>query len=67
MATLKKEDSQLADKHDKPLIGARQALITAVANAAGQAPTDDEFNAAVAAINAIITVLEAHGLIESND
>lgn len=67
MATLKKSDSQLADKNDKPLIGARQASITAVANAVGQAPTDDEFDAAVAAINAIITVLEAHGLIESND
>lgn len=67
MATLKKEDSQLADKNDKPLIGARQASITAVANAGGATPDGTEFNAAVAAINAIITVLEAHGLIESND
>ena len=67
MATLKKEDSQLADKNDKPLIGARQAAITAVENSSGGGPGDEEFNAAVAAINAIITVLEAHGLIESND
>lgn len=61
MATLKKEDSQLADSSDKPMIGARQSAITAPS---GGATTDAE---ARTAINSIITALEAHGLVESND
>jgi len=61
MATLKKEDSQLADANDKPLIGPRQSAITAPT---GGMTTDAE---ARTAINAIITALEAHGLVESND
>lgn len=57
MATLRKEASQLADANQKPLIGARQAALTA--------PTD--LATALTAIIAIQTALEAHGLVESND
>ena len=64
MATLKKENSQLADSSDKPMIGARQAAITNV-TVTGTYATDD--TPIETAINAIITALEAHGLIESND
>lgn len=64
MATLKKEVSQLADSSDKPMIGARQAAITNV-TVTGTYATDD--TPIETAINAIITTLEAHGLIESND
>lgn len=68
MATLNAENAQLADASDKPLIGARQSAITAVAAiTGGESPTEAEHNLAVAAINSIITALEAHGLIESND
>ena len=61
MATLNEHDSLLADGNDKPLVGARQAAITAPT---GGATTDAE---ARTAINSIITALEAHGLVESND
>lgn len=64
MATLKKEVSQMADSSDKPMIGARQAAITNV-TVTGTYATDD--TPIETAINAIITTLEAHGLIESND
>ena len=64
MATLSKSKSQLADSADKPMIGERQAAITAAATSGVYADDDDDL---VAAINAIITALEAHGLIESND
>ena len=64
MATLKKENSQMADANDKPMIGARQAAITNV-TVTGTYATDD--TPIETAINAIITALEAHGLIESND
>ena len=64
MATLKKENSQMSDSDDKPMIGARQAAITAV-SVTGTYATDD--TPIETAINAIITALEAHGLIESND
>lgn len=68
MATLNKHNSQLADSSQNPLIGARQAAITAVAAiTGGESPTEAEHNLAVTAINAIITALEAHGLITSND
>ena len=64
MATLKKGDSQMADGSDKPMVGARQAAITAV-SVTGTYATDD--TPIETAINGIITALEAHGLIESND
>ena len=64
MATLKKENSQAADSSGKPLLGPRQAAITNV-TVTGTYATDD--TPIETAINAIITALEAHGLIESND
>lgn len=68
MAVLRKEDSQFADKNSKALLGPRQTAITAVAAiSGGESPTEAEHNLAVAAINSIITALEAHGLVESND
>jgi hypothetical protein len=57
MATLAKENSQLADRNNNPLIGTRQASLTA--------PVD--LATALTAIIAIQTVLEAHGLVASND
>lgn len=72
MATLKPYISKLADVNDKPMIGERQAAITAP-TAGGTGATAGAFASAVirdthtTAINAIITALEAHGLIESND
>lgn len=72
MATLDKHVSRLADESDKPLIGSRQAAITAP-SPGGTGATAGAFASAVirdehtTAINAIITALEAHGLIESND
>lgn len=70
MASLNAKDSQLADANDKPLIGNRQAAITAASGTAdGTYGTAEAaiINGNVTAINAIITALEAHGLIESND
>lgn len=72
MATLDKQNSQFADSADKPMIGSRQAAITApspggvgaTAGAFASAAIRDEHTDA---INAIITALEAHGLIETND
>lgn len=61
MANLTKQDSQLADRNSNPLIGTRQAAIT---NPTGGATVDAE---ARTAITAVITALEAHGLIVSND
>lgn len=61
MATLSASDSQLADRSNKPLVGARQSALTAPT---GGATTDAEARAAIVAIQ---TVLEAHGLVESND
>jgi hypothetical protein len=73
MATLRKEDSQLADGDDKPLIGPRQAALTAASTAHTLNSTfsDTEVETALntlgTRINEIITALEAHGLVESND
>lgn len=64
MATLEKYDSQLADESDNPMIGARQASIANI-SVTGTYATDD--TPIETAVNAIITALEAHGLIESND
>lgn len=73
MATLKKEESKLADNANKPLIGQRQAALTALAATAVTQTTPYGFatqaqgDALTTRVNEIITVLEAHGLIESND
>lgn len=73
MATLNKHESQLADGTNNPLIGARQAAITAASEAHALSATfaDTEVEAALdalgVAINAVITALEAHGLVTSND
>lgn len=64
MATLSKENSQMADSSDNPMIGAQQASIANV-TVTGTYATDD--TPIETAINAIITALEAHGLIASND
>jgi hypothetical protein len=64
MATLDKKESQLADNANKPMIGARQASIANI-SVTGTYATDD--TPIETAINSIITALEAHGLIESND
>ena len=61
MASLDKKNSQLADSANKPLIGEQQDAITAPS---GGATVDAE---ARTAINAVITALEAHGLVASND
>lgn len=63
MATLKKENSQLADRSQKPLIGQRQSAITAPSLTT---PSANE-TALLNAVNSLITALEAHGLVESND
>lgn len=79
MATLKKHASQMADADGSPLIGQRQAAITAAVvahsitdtaadlSAANELELEGFYNALGVAINSIITVLEAHGLVETND
>lgn len=68
MATITKSQSQLADASGNPLIGAAQAHITdaSVAHALNSTFSDTEVEAALDAlggkINAILLVLEAHGL-----
>jgi hypothetical protein len=60
MAALKKENSQMADGDGNPLIGVAQDAIADVV-AAGV----DSANL-IAAVNAIIAALEAHGLIKDS-
>ena len=63
MANPKATESQLADRLDNPLIGSQQDNIAdATAITGGQSPTEAEHNALVTKINAILDVLEAHGL-----
>ena len=78
MANPKKGDSQLADVSGKPLIGARQSNVPVVVDALDGAtltgstlttsatPTVEELEACVGVlggkVNAIIAILEAHGL-----
>lgn len=56
MANPTKANSQLADSNDKPLIGSQQAFI---ADPAAGVTVDAE---ARTAIDSILDVLEAHGL-----
>ena len=66
-----KSVSKLADVSDLPMIGNQQAAITAP-TAGGTGATGGAFatntirDTHTTAINAIITVLEAHGLIADN-
>jgi hypothetical protein len=58
MAALEKSDSQLGDRNDNPLIGPRQDAVANV-EAAGEGSAN-----LIAAVNDILDVLRAHGLIE---
>lgn len=60
MAQPNKQDSQLADRNHKPMIAEQQTAITAPT---GGATVDAESRTA---INAIISALEAHGLVADN-
>lgn len=60
MAQPNKQDAQLADANDNPMIANQQSAITAPS---GGATTDAE---ARTAINSIISALEAHGLVADN-
>lgn len=72
---LKKEDSQLSDANDFPLIGAAQAAITSLTDSTTgtasdtlddtTANTKDDLASLAAKINAILLVLRNHGLIKS--
>lgn len=70
MANPKAGDSQLADRNGRPLIGLAQTLIAdaSVAHALNSTFSDTEAEAALNAlgtkINAILDVLEAHGLMK---
>lgn len=72
MAAIKVQDSQLADKNGNPLIGAAQTLISdaSVAHALNSTFSDTEAEAALNAlgtkINAILDVLEEHGLMKAS-
>lgn len=59
MANPSKNIAQLADKNQKPMIGQQQAL---VADPSGGVTQDAE---ARTAINAILDILEAHGLMSA--
>jgi hypothetical protein len=58
MAALAKSDSQLGDRNDNPMIGPRQDAVADV-EAAGEGSAN-----LIAAVNDILDVLRAHGLIE---
>ena len=83
MASLNKENSQLADATGNAMIGAQQTAVADVVDALDGAtltgdtvttsatPTVTELEACVGVlggkINAILDILEAHGLMASND
>ena len=71
MATIKVSDSLLADASGDPLISHAQANIPLCTDALdGATPTVDQLETAVGVlggkINAIIAVLEAHGLAKAS-
>jgi hypothetical protein len=66
MAALKKQNSQLADRNDFPLIGNAQTLLAdLVAITGGESPTEAEHNLVVTKVNAILDILEEHGLMKA--
>lgn len=81
MANPTKENSQLSDRNGSPLIGTRQTNVPVVVDALDGAtltgstlttsatPTVDELEACVGVlggkVNAIIAILEAHGLMSA--
>ena len=71
MANPKKKDSLLADRNSTPMISTQQALIAdaSVAHDLNATFSDTEVEAALNAlgtkINAILDVLEAHGLMSA--
>lgn len=76
MATITKLTSQMADANDNPLIGAAQSHIASLTDSTGGSAGDvvndttasvkDDIASLAAKINAIILVLEAHGLVKSS-
>lgn len=70
MATITKATSQMADRNGNPLLSDAQAHVTnaSVAHALNSTFSDTEAEAALNAlgtkINAILLVLEAHGLMK---
>lgn len=72
MANPSKNDALLADKNSRPLIGAQQALVAdaSVAHALNATFSDTEVEAALNAlgvkINALLDIVEAHGLMASS-
>lgn len=65
MANPKKTESLLADRNERPLLSTAQTLIAdATAITGGESPTEAEHNALVTKINAILDLLEAHGLMK---
>lgn len=76
MATITKEVSQMADQDQNPLIGLAQSHIVSLTDSttgtAGDTVNDttasvkDDIASLAAKINAIILVLEAHGLVKSS-
>lgn len=69
---LEKSQSQLSDATGNPLLGARQTAITAASTSHALNATFSDTEAETAlnnlgtAINSIISVLEAHGLVTEN-
>ncbi len=70
MANPKPSESQMADRNGRPLIGPAQTLVAdaSVAHALNATFSDTEVEAALDAlggkINAILDILEAHGLMK---
>lgn len=72
---LNKQDSQLCDSSDNPLIGAAQTAITSITDSTTGTASDtvddttagqkDDVATLAAKINSILTVLRNHGLIKS--
>jgi hypothetical protein len=65
--SITKSVAKLADSDNNPLIGEAQAHIADLAAiTGGDAPTEAEHNAVRTAINSILLVLEAHGLVKTS-
>jgi hypothetical protein len=64
-------DSQMADKDGHPLIGVAQTLVADVATTGATNTTPYGFttaaqaNALVAAVNSVLAILKAHGLMKA--